>query len=136
MNGTVSRSFRDQIAARITTYYDMGYRDVWSIYKQLSADLGNEDWQGLFLPTDSYYTGHLLEEDIIQDVLTHAGKTDFVYHGNDVDVFIGQRWESGCRDLLHIVQQTVQWLRDHNDLITAMDEAVVRGVLTQMGYIV
>jgi hypothetical protein len=136
MNGTTANALCNQIVARIIAYYDIGVCDVWNIMQRVSNDLGNNNWQELFESTDSYRSGQLVEEDIIQDVLVHAGRTEFVFHGNDVDVFIGQRWESGCHDLQRIVQLTTQWLREHNNLTTVIDEAVVAGVLTRMGYIV
>jgi hypothetical protein len=137
MNGTYHNSIRNQIVRRIIQYYDLGITHIYSILKRISADLGgNEQWQALFEPTGSHLSGERFEADIIEEVLASSGRTGFVDDSDEVDAYIATRWETGCRDLQRIVHRTIRWLREQGDFTTDVDEAMVRAVVTRMGYIV
>jgi hypothetical protein len=129
MDRRTLESLRNRIAARAIHYYDMGVRDVLSINRRLAEDLGNNYWHELLASTRH-------EEEIIQNILTDAGRRDFVFHDNNVDTIIRRCWESGCHDVQQIAEQTNQYFQAQYDLTTHIDERIVRTVLTQTGCIV
>jgi hypothetical protein len=126
----------DQITARIIAYHKMGALYVHYINLRLIGDIGKIHWHELYDPTGYYGFSQYPEEDVIRDVLTSVGRTNFVFPGSDLSYDVGHCWQSGCRDLAQIVQQTTQFRLSHNRQITGIDVAVVRRLLTRMGFIV
>ena len=132
---TISRS--EQIAIRICTYYDLGVRFVGCIHDRLKTyDLNTDSWNLLFDPSGAYGNHEDPEEDIIQDVLTHSGRMDFIVGESDVQTHIRQRWAAGYTDVEEIVEYLVE-RRQHYGLFTSgINVEMVMAVLRRMGHIV